>query len=164
MLKEWKHPECYLGKTWEGWLIAPCAHNRDSDLATESNWQAQCDTLLPLNIDAMIEEEEVETVQIVRNGHWACGWIEWIAIHSSNFEAVTAAEELAERLEEYPLLDEDDYSRREFEYACDLWAEIGVEERLDYIRRARAEVSMFSARSSKLPCDGDLVVYLTQDA
>lgn len=29
---------------------------------------------------------ESETVRVVRESHWAVGWVEWIAIHESDIE------------------------------------------------------------------------------
>ena len=51
--------------------------------------------------------------------HWACGWIDGWAIRVFRDGQITKAfkayHALAERLANYPILDEEDYSRRELE-------------------------------------------------
>lgn len=131
-VKEWKHPECYLGATWEGWYSAGFGQSRDSDALEASNFQVAYDTLRPLDT----EHDEETTVRIVREGHWAVGWVEWIAIHGSNTAALDAARELCKRANDYPVLNEEDWSRREDEECEELWSKcFSPSERLDYLRR-----------------------------
>jgi hypothetical protein len=57
----------------------------------------------------------------LRSGHWAVGWVEGYAIRvfRKSRPGITKAFQtwcqLQARLENYPMLDEEDYSRREFE-------------------------------------------------
>lgn len=110
-LTPWTLPESYFGETWDGYLIAPVGRNRDSELLTESNWQAQLKTL-----EATLDPVS-DPWQIVRENHWACGWIEWVAINPDASETIAAMEKLADRLAQYPVLNEDDWSEREYESA-----------------------------------------------
>ena len=110
-LARWKLPPCYAGATWPEYYVAPVTRNRDSDLLTESNWDAQWKALSALVRDT--PDGEGASPRIVREGHWAVGWVEWVAIHESNAEALREAGRLAERLESYPLLDDEDASNRE---------------------------------------------------
>jgi len=86
------------------WLVLPAGRNRDSDLLSESNWAAALEQL----------GGEGEDVEVHRFGHWACGWLEIILVRPGT-DAADTAERIAARLADYPVLDEEDYSRREYE-------------------------------------------------
>lgn len=120
-LSRWKLPPCYAGARWPEYYVAPVTRNRDSDHGTESNWAAQWDTLRPLSQDTPDGEES--SPRIARENHWAVGWVEWVAIHESNVEALREADRLAERLESHPLLDDEDAAKRELEDYESQWGE-----------------------------------------
>lgn len=88
-------------------------HNRDSGLLDQSNAAAIGKALEPFT-----GEDDPDAVA-ERHDHWACGWIDGFAVRVFKDGAITAAfrvyHELAERLEDYPLLDETDYSNREYD-------------------------------------------------
>jgi hypothetical protein len=102
-LKRWKTPRNYYGESWEGWWAAPVGRSRDSNILEESNWIVQLERI-----------PESETVQVVRESHWAAGWVEWLAIHESDRGALAEAEEVGNKLENYPILDEDHYLELEW--------------------------------------------------
>jgi hypothetical protein len=104
-LREWKLPQYYSGARWDGYLVAPCTRNRDSDTVERSNWDAQLERI----------PADGEGVTIVRENHWAVGWVEWLAILPTASVAVAEAEKIADELESYPILDEDAWSELEFE-------------------------------------------------
>jgi hypothetical protein len=62
---------------------------------------------------------EGKNLEVLRCGHWACGWMEYIAIKARNKKGFTSifrkALDICNRLDNYPVLDEDDFSRREYE-------------------------------------------------
>lgn len=100
----------------EDWCIV-YSHNRDSGLIEQSNAAA---------IEAELQrylEAEVPDVLPEHHGHWACGWIDGFAIRVYRDGQITEAFRtwcrLQEQLADYPLLDEEDYSRREYEAALD---------------------------------------------
>lgn len=93
----------------ENWAIL-YTHNRDSGLLTQSN----AATI------AKLMEKHVESggAQEIECSHWACGWISGYAVrclHPEGMPTAAVAEwlEIQDRLENYPILDEDDYSIRE---------------------------------------------------
>lgn len=103
-------PENYAGqRDFGGWLVV-YSRNRDSDLLTQSNWDGFLEAL----------GGEGENVQIHRFGHWAFGWLEHITVAPGTQEA-EKAEELRVCLEDYPVLDDEDYSRREWESYGEGW-------------------------------------------
>lgn len=146
---EWTHPRDYAGATWEGWYSAGFGRSRDSDALEESNFTIASRELLALKDKAELPLEELErmanngiceTVEIVRESHWAVGWVEWIAIHSSNTAALAKARELCESANQYPPLDESHWSNLEHERAEEVWSKcFDVEERILYIRRHRSQ-------------------------
>ncbi len=121
-------PSDYMGDTFYDYCVGPVRH-RDSDDLTESNFHT---ALKELGDD---DGDETETVFIVRAGHWAVGWIEWIAVHKDDKAAVAKLTEIEASLEQYPVLDEDDWSERESKSANETWSNCyDDKERLGYIR------------------------------
>ena len=130
-LSRWKLPPSYFGARWPEYYVAPVTRNRDSDILTQSNWDAQWKALSALVKDTPDGEES--SPRIVREGHWAVGWVEWVAIHESNAEALKEADRLAARLESYPLLDDEDASNRE-------WADYESQWKDRWVRREWAGI------------------------
>src|SRR5436190_11123474 len=96
-----------LGKTW----ALTFGHSRDSDLLEESNWETVLKDL---------EEHFPEDIEVVGFRHWGVGWIEELAVRmldkkSRVTRAATAALEWQQKLDSYPVADEEDFSRREYE-------------------------------------------------
>jgi hypothetical protein len=50
--------------------------------------------------------------------HWACGWVETILIHKSAKKKLDILRQAKADLDDYPLLDEDDFYERESEEAA----------------------------------------------
>jgi hypothetical protein len=100
----------------QDWLVAPVSHTRDSGALEESNWQCQAEHL-PENDDC----------EVHNFGHWACGWFE-IVIVRPDTESAHKACEIASKLEHYPVLNEDDFSNREYTAYCESWISWGADE------------------------------------
>lgn len=93
----------------QDWLVL-LGRNRDSDHLTNSNFECALEQL----------GGEGEDVEVHRFGHWAVGWLEIIIVRPGT-EAERIAEEIERGLENYPVLDEEDYSRREWEGFHEDW-------------------------------------------
>lgn len=120
----WTTPDSYSGAPWRDHFVF-LARNRDSDYLDESNFVCGLAAI----------GGESDTVHVVREGHWACGWIEWIAIYKSDFKALLKASEIADSLTDYPILDESDHSEREMQEADQVWSYCyDNNERVAYIR------------------------------
>ena len=112
-MQKWKRTDNYIGETYNDYYVLLSRH-RDSGLVEESNfWSA----LKMLN-------GESDTVKIIRFRHWAVGWIETILIHESDKVSVDKGFEIEKALENYPILDEDDFYERESEKRDELIEEI----------------------------------------
>jgi len=133
--KPWKRGECYIGAEWHGWFVFLGQH-RDSYALDRSNFKAALELLLPLNAGIELDGEPEETVRIVREGHWAVGWIEWIAIHGSNTAALSEANRIAGRLERYPVLDDDALWQLEESEAMEQWESWGKRDFIQELERA----------------------------
>lgn len=93
----------------ESWAIV-YTHNRDSGLLDQSNADAIKERMAAFGED--VREES--------HGHWACGWVDGLAIrvYGPNGQITKAFEEwcaIEEELENYPVLDEEDYCEREYD-------------------------------------------------
>ena len=102
----------------QDWLVAPIGRNRDSGILAESNFDAF--------LDAMGGESE--TLEIHRFGHWGCGWFEIVLVHPDREDEV---DEIEGALADYPVLDDSDYSEREWEAITDYWEGMGARDRMD---------------------------------
>ena len=157
-LERWKLPRDYFGAEWPDYYSAGVGRSRDSDCLEESNF------------DAMLAElgGESDTVHVVRESHWAVGWVEWIAIHESDEKALRAADRLRQNLDDYPVLDEEDHSRREWEECERVWGDCYRErDRIEYLRKRRCTTGFrelraavngdWHAAANLLPCPSDLI-------
>jgi hypothetical protein len=88
-MKLWTCPLNYFGAEWPEYYVA-YGHHRDSDVLSESNFYSLLRRL----------GGESETVLVIRESHWAVGWVEWIGIHPSDETAVRLATECLEQLED----------------------------------------------------------------
>lgn len=122
-LREWTRPNSYFGAEWYGWFSGGVGRSRDSRLMEASNFDIAWKRLSDASLHLKIEEEDNcpggDSCRIVTENHWAVGWVEWIAIHKSDTGALAEAEKIIEELENYPVLDDEDYSRREYEAAIE---------------------------------------------
>jgi hypothetical protein len=112
--------------------------NRDSYALTRSNFRSGLKAL-----------GESETVLVERHSHWAVGWVEFIFIHQDDTERLAIAEEILERMEDYPVVDEMDYSDEEFNEACETWDFLSVRDRVELLQKHN--LGIFAARRSELP-------------
>lgn len=120
------------------WLYV-IGRNRDSDPLTESNFRSALKLL----------EGESENVQIFEYGHWACGWVKYIGVKENTPQAKIASD-LLDKLEAYPVVDEQDWSELEEEYAQDTWNKCySLKEKVDLCKEYGA--SIFAARHDYYP-------------
>jgi hypothetical protein len=114
----------------QSWLVLPCGRNRDSDCLTESNFHTALALL----------GGESESVEVHRFGHWANGWFEIIIVDPTDAARVSTAQEIESSLDDYPILDENDFSEREETAANETWEHCySVSQRIEYIRANRSQ-------------------------
>ena len=87
----------------QDWLVVPVSQTRDSGPLAQSNFAIALEML----------GGKSETVEVHRFGHWGPGWFEIILVNPDDKERVKIANEIEASLENYPVLSDEDYSRRE---------------------------------------------------
>ena len=90
----------------EDWLVLPVSQTRDSEALAKSNFEAATKWL-----ETEAEDEDWETHSF---GHWGPGWFEIIVVRPGS-TAHKIAYDIECALSDYPVLDDEDYSRREWE-------------------------------------------------
>ena len=142
-LELWELPSHYFGATWEGWYVF-LFRNRDSSIMETMNFDIAFERLKKV-FNSELSIDGMESVQIIRESHWAVGWIEWIAIHSSDIEALKEADKINEKLKSYPCLNDDKLSELEDKEAQRVWKEnYNTKERLEYIRENRNQFEFYN--------------------
>src|SRR5262249_8947818 len=96
----------------EDWAIF-YTHNRDSGLLDQSNAEVIAEALKPF------ADAEDPDVVFESHSHWAVGHVDGFSVRVFHDGEITLAfrryHELTTSLDEYSILDEDDYSQREYE-------------------------------------------------
>lgn len=139
-IKRWTLPDSYAGAHWPDYFVFVAQH-RDSDALTRSNFECGLEAL----------GGESETIIVVRERHWAVGWVEWIAIHESDTEALEAADDMLCSLSDYPVLNESHFSELENEEAENYWEQLPLRYRVEMCQEAG--ISVFAARHDYIPRD-----------
>lgn len=120
------------------WFIAAAVH-RDSDCLDRSNFEVMSEILKSLP-EVKAWDGEFTPVTIERFSHWAVGWIDYLVIDPACKAAVDWANYLREKLENYPILDEEHFSRLESDEAYQVWQNCYNErDRIKYIRAHRSQ-------------------------
>ena len=136
------------------WYIAPVAFTRDSCILETSNWES-----FLRNLNELKSEKDWF---IKRTSHWACGWFEIILIRP-NTPTHEMSIETENSLSDYPVIDEEDYSKRQAEYAEKRWEELDLPERVKLCQQYGH--SIFSARHKYIPVEEnyDIIYVLEND-
>ena len=118
----------YMGNVVPDNFVHLISITRDSDCLSESNWACALKML----------GGESETIVIHRIGHWACGWVDMLFVDTNDTEKLALAEEIYNKIEDYPILNEDHFSEVEEEEANRIWQDCyKPQDRIDYIRENR---------------------------
>lgn len=100
------------------WSLGPVIRHRDSGLLDQSNADA---LEAHLRTDPSLEDDW----DVTRCNHWAVGWCDHLSFRAVEADGVTPTRIMRvlkawhASLEGYPVADEDDWSRREYEATCD---------------------------------------------
>lgn len=94
----------YGGRPDPGFMSGGFAVHRDSDALEQSNHA----------IAEQTYREAGVAVEVNSFNHWAVGWIDFLTVPITT-EAVRVLRELTERVDNYPVLDDDDFAEREWE-------------------------------------------------
>lgn len=100
-LDSWRN---YSGDRMETKLVV-VTRTRDSELLAESNFDAALERL----------GGEGKGVEVVRQNHWGCGWLEHVMVDVSAKAKAKIAFEIHKELADYPVLDDSAYSDLQYE-------------------------------------------------
>ena len=125
----------------QNWIVCPTGQYKGSELWKQSNFQTAVKIL----------GGESDTVEIHRFTHWSCGWLEIILVHPSRENEVS---DIQERLDNCSLLDEGDYSNRQWASAYECWDTMPLKYRINLC--AKEGISIFAARHAWIPQDIDI--------
>lgn len=144
-LKRWTLPQCYVGVEWRDYYSAGVGRSRDSDALERANFEAMLKALGGEQCDKDREDPNDEgsalsLVRVVRESHWAVGWVSWIAIHETAVKQLEIADKLKGKLDDYPVIDEDLFSQYETDEANEVWKNCyRAKDRVEYIRKHHSQ-------------------------
>jgi hypothetical protein len=102
-LKKWQSDSNYVGTEFTAYYIVACKADTDLTVLQESNFAVALEELGGAS----------ETVVCATFKHFCCGYFDLLLIHELDDVALQIADDIADRLANYPVLDDDDYSERE---------------------------------------------------
>jgi hypothetical protein len=114
-LKKWGYDSNYIGQDYTEYYIVLGKADSDQTVLNESNFAVALEALGGAS----------ETVICATFKHFACGYFELLLVHESDDEALKIADDLVDKIKDYPVLDDDDYSERElarYDDDIDSWA------------------------------------------
>lgn len=141
----------YLGEVPESKWLCLLTQTRDSDALSRSNFRSALKEL----------GGESDSVRIDRFWHWACGWWEALSVLEGS-EAHKKAIQIEADLNDYPVVDEQDYSELQWEEATSFWCSLSIKERVELCQEYG--INSLQARHDYIPQDdnGYLFEYLAQ--
>lgn len=144
MLPTWTHPtgfdsaSNYVGTTPVGYCIY--SQNRESSILDAVNFKGILEDL----------GGESEHVSVIRHGHWACGWIEYIMVSkNAPTNLLDRCVGILRGLANRPVYSDDAYSDAVYEAIADYWHNASLRERIE--RCKDVGVSFLRARHSAMP-------------
>ena len=155
----WTRPSDYSGHNPVGeYVIA--TRTRDSSILEDVNYSRILEDLEGINQQSgypyhrKIEDAatvfEAFDVYDFRARHWACGWVEYLMVKpEAPDDVLIASAEIVSALADYPIYDEDAYSKKQWEAVTEHWTHMGTDERVQYCQDVW--VSVFAARHDDVP-------------
>ena len=144
ILPAWKHPTLFdsaanfAGEIPEGYSIY--SRNRDSSILEQVNFNC---ILVDLG-------GEGDHVTVIRHGHWACGYIEYIIVSRSAPESVLdLCVETLRALQDYPVFSDCAYIEAQCEAINNYWTGLLTADRIQLCADNR--VSIFASRRNEVP-------------
>ena len=135
----WDSPSNYVGTPLRDLAKyhVVLTRTRDSSLLEQCNWNEALKQL---------DGEDGKRVVVVRFGHWACGWWEALCVRGSKKKQ---GQQIVDALKQYPILNEDVFSDKEWEQAQEMWSHLPIKERVELCQKANC--SIFAARHEYIP-------------
>ncbi len=128
----------------QDWLVLPVSQNRDSGPLDQSNFEQALE---------MLGGERNNIIEVHRFGHWAWGWYEIIIVNPKAGKTLKIAESIESSLEDYPVLNEQDFSDKEMELIEECWTSYG---RSDFEEELTSHIE-YLIGEGKLQNSGNLI-------
>lgn len=128
-----------LFKTWG---MSHATRHRDSELLSQSNWD-----FIVRNITAI--DPDQKHWEILQCSHSLVGWMDHLIFDTHYEPIVELLFELYNDERDYPVLDEMDYSERQYNTIYDYWKDCSLDERIDLCKDTG--ISIFVARKDDIP-------------
>ena len=130
----------YMLDDQQDWYVIPVSRTRDSGVLEESNFEAATEIL---------GGERQNIMEIHRFGHWGPGWFEIIIVNPRAGKTMRKAMNIEALMADYPVLDEMDFSEREWDEMFETWERMGLPERIEIC--CETGNSIFAARHEAIP-------------
>lgn len=143
----WDLDDYAKSHAWSAVAVGPVGQHRDSDALARSNFTVVYDAL---------RERFGESVDVVNFGHWAVGLVEEIAYNAGDSECAAAVADWRERLEGYPVADEEHYSELEHKEMVEWCATLRFDcerDGVDYVPRAGLEGAELAEETARMLSD-----------
>lgn len=132
----------------QDWLLVPVSRTRDTG---DHEYSLSNFLIVEAELDK-IDPERTDH-EVASFNHWGPGWYEIILVRPGT-PCQVYGDTIEARLEDYPVLDEEDWCTREFEAACEAWEYLSLSERVEAIQgSSECTASIFAARSGGFPQD-----------
>jgi hypothetical protein len=118
-LKKWERPDNYIGPNYDSYYVG-LGISRDSHALERSNFRTAL-KLLGGESSCGCDDDCKCAVRVIRDSHWAVGWIEYVLVHESATDKVAILSNIQESLSDYPVLDDDDFIQEEKDEADETW-------------------------------------------
>jgi|SRR5882762_8534744 len=99
------------------WYLGPVGTSRDADSVVRSNWRVLIERVVAVDPEGVDHE-------IIHMGHWAVGWVEYLAVRPGSQAAVVQSQAI-DKLREHVILNEDDLSMIEHDDMTESWDSYG---------------------------------------
>ena len=130
----------YMLDDQQNWYVVPVSQGRDSGPFEKSNFAAAVEIL---------GGERDDIMEIHRFNHWGPGWFEIIIVNPDDKNIMKLAMEIEASLAAYPILDDMDFSQREWDEMAGVWHQLGLPERIEIC--CETGNSKFAARHDTIP-------------
>jgi hypothetical protein len=79
-------------------------------------------------------------IQTERFSHWAVGWCDYLLVNPECKDAVALADKILDKLDDYPVVNEEHWSNLETEEANQVWKDCyRVKDRIAHVRKHRSQ-------------------------
>ena len=133
-------PKGHLLETRHDWYVLPTTRSRVSGVLDQSNFECAL---------KILGGERTNIVEVHRFGHWGPGWFEIIIVNPRAGKTMRKAISIEAGLADYPIVDEDDFSQKEYDAMCEVWEQMSLRERIAIC--CDTGNSIFAARNDEYP-------------